>query len=146
LTSPVTIGALTLNSSNATLWTNSTLTTTHGIDLRSGTLSGVGGGIYAITGGGTTAVTMSGSGILNGVQINGALAVTGYGATARFNGLTVKDTAGTGPGVINVTGYGASLQSTATQTLDNATVHLGRTSGPGRISTDSGSTNRQLVS
>ncbi len=139
LSSPVTIGTLTLNNSNATLLNSSTLTTTGGVNLQAGTLSG---GTYAVTGGGTTAVALSSSyasGTLNFVTLNGSLDVTGYGAVAYFsNGLTVNNTAGASPGVINVTGSYSQLDSTGTQTLDNATVHLGGTSGYGYLSSQTG--------
>ena len=129
LSSPVTIGTLTLNDGGATLANSSTLTTTNGVTLQAGTIQG--GTI--VRSGGTTAVALSGSsavGTLNGVTLHGSLDVTGASAEALFNGLVVTDITGTKPGVINVTGSSAYLYSTATQTLNNATVHLGGTTGP----------------
>ena len=136
LTAPITIGTLTMNANGATLSNSSTLSTTGGVLLQAGTLSG---GTYAATGGGTTAIASS-SGTLNNVTLNGSLDLTGNYATAYFNGLTVKDVTGSSAGVINVTGTDAGLYSTATQTLDNATVHLGGTSGYGRIYAQTGTT------
>ena len=68
------------------------------------------------------------------------LGLTWYFAGDRISGLilTVKDATGTLPGVINVTGNSAQLYSTGTQTLDNATVHLGGASGPGYLGSNSG--------
>jgi len=137
LSAPVTIGTLTLNDTSATLQNSSTLTTTGGVVMQAGTLNG---GTYAVTGG-TSAMSLAGSGYsgtLNGVTLNGSLDITGNSAAVYFNGLTVNNTAGSGPGVINVTGSSASLYSTATQTLDGATVHLGGTSGPGYLYSASG--------
>jgi hypothetical protein len=52
----------------------------------------------------------------------------GYAIAYFTNGLSVKDSSGSNPGVIKVTGDGAYLYSQGTQTLDKATVHLGGTS------------------
>jgi hypothetical protein len=83
--------------------------------------------------------TDNSSGTLHGVTLHGNLDVTGTYASAAFvNGLSVKDSSGTNPGVINVTGFGAYLYSQGTQTLDNATVHLGGSAGPGYIYSESG--------
>jgi hypothetical protein len=83
--------------------------------------------------------TDSSYGTLDSVTLHGNLDITGTGSYAIFtNGLSVKDSSGTNPGVVNVTGFGAYLYSQGTQTLDKATVHLGGSSGPGYIYSESG--------
>jgi hypothetical protein len=131
LTSPVTIGTLTFDAFGATLANSSTLTTSGGVVLQTGTLSG--GTITNSTSGGA-AVSLSGSeafGTLNGVTLNGALDVTGGNANAFISGsLTVNTNSGGSPGVINITGQGASLTVQQTTTsLNNMTINMGSAAG-----------------
>ena len=139
LSSPVTIGTLTLNNSQATLANTSVLTTTGGVTFQAGKIQG--GTI--VRSGGTTALTVApvSNGTLDGVTLQGSLDVTGSTSTLYFtNGLVVKDASGTNPGVINVTGSSADLYALTTQTLDNATVHLGGATGVGYLYAGAAST------
>ena len=79
VSSPVTIGLLTLDATGATLSSSSTITATNGVTLDAGTISG---GTIAGTGGpnGTTAVSLSVSGAngtLDNVTLDGSLDVIG---------------------------------------------------------------------
>jgi hypothetical protein len=97
-----------------------------GLQMAGGTISG--GTVLGNAAANLFATDYSG-GTLDGVTLHGNLDLTGAGSVAYFaNGLEVRDVSGSNPGVINVTGAGAWLQSQGTQTLDNATLHLGGSS------------------
>ncbi len=126
LTSPVTLTALDLDASGATLSNSSTLTVTNGVTLQAGTIAG---GTIVGTGG-TAAVALSGTsaaGTLSGVTLDGSLDITGSSASALIsNGITLHGTGGTGSGTIDVTGEGAALEIAPTTTsLDNLTINMG---------------------
>jgi hypothetical protein len=135
LNSPVSIGTLTI--SQNTLNNSSTLTTSGGVTLGyAGTLLG---GTYVGSGGTAVSVAPGAYGTLDNVTLHGNLDLSASSAFAYFaNGLSVKDVGGSNPGVINVTGNGAWLQSQSTQTLDNATVHLGGAAGVSSIYSGAG--------
>jgi hypothetical protein len=135
LNSPVSIGTLTI--SQNTLNNSSMLTTSDGVTLGyAGTLRG---GTYVGSGGTAVSVVSGAYGTLDNVILHGNLDLTGSGSVAYFaNGLAVRDVSGSNPGVINVTGAGAWLQSQGTQTLDNATLHLGGSSSVAYLYSGSG--------
>jgi hypothetical protein len=131
LSTPVSIGTLTI--SQNTLNNSSTLTTSGGVVMNDygGTLLG---GTYVGSGGTAVSVAAYSLGTLDNVTLHGNLDLSATAATAYVvNGLAVKDSGGTNPGVINVTGNNAWLQTDGTQTLDGATVHLGGAAGVGSI-------------
>ncbi len=67
--------------------------------------------------------------VLQGVTYQGALDLSETQASLEVTGgITVTGTGGTGPGVINLTGSNANLTLQGSQTLDNATVRLARSS------------------
>src|SRR5262249_636617 len=67
--------------------------------------------------------------VLQGVTYQGPLDLSETSASlAVTGGLTVTGVGGSGPGLINLTGSSANLTLRGSQTLDNATIRLARSS------------------
>jgi len=67
------------------------------------------------------------------VTVDGPLDLSRAGSRVTVNspGITLTGTSGTGPGSVLLTGGNSYLRFSGTQTLDNATVSIGGTSGSG---------------
>jgi hypothetical protein len=128
----LTVGALKLSGGALTVYSggqlnlNGTLSQTGGtLTLDGGTISG--GTIDSTAG--TLAFTRSG-GTLSGVTFDGPLDLTGYDESTNLaSGTTVVGASGSGPGTINDTGYSSKLYVDNAQTVSNATINLGNTTG-----------------
>jgi hypothetical protein len=112
------------------------LTLNSGGDIVGGTIKDAGSGF--VWGGGT----------LDGVTYDGTLDMSAAGATLQIgpDGLIASGADGVGAGTINVTGADSSIRFVDSQTIDNATINLGGSSGYDEIyDYDSTSTNHTLT-
>src|SRR5216684_5561523 len=125
------VGSLTLADANATVALNNSLTLGSTLVLTAGTFDLNSGGTLVggtITGSGL----LSQGGTLSGVTNQGTLDLSASASRLTVtNGLTLRGTGGTGPGSLLLTGGNSYLLFSGTQTLDNAAVSIGGTSGTG---------------
>jgi hypothetical protein len=69
------------------------------------------------------------NGTLDAVTYQGAMNLATSGAIVRiYDGITLTGAAGTGVGTVNITGQSAQMYFYGTQTIDNATIHIGSVS------------------
>jgi hypothetical protein len=126
------VGSLTLADANATVALNNSLALGTTLDLTAGKFDLKSGGTIVggtITGSGL----LSQGGTLSGVTDDGTLDLSTNGSrlTVDAAGITLTGTSGTGPGSLLLTGGNSYLTFKGTQTLDNAAVSIGGTSGAG---------------
>jgi hypothetical protein len=122
--------SLTESSSSATVEDTGSLTLGGTFTLSAGTFILDGGTLS----GGTTKLAggtfVCDGGTLSGVTYDGVLDLSESGACVQLaNGTVVNNAAGAGAGMINDTGANSTLDFDNTQTLNNATINLGSTSG-----------------
>ena len=126
----VSAASVTVNSANATLLDQGTLTLTGALLVSSGIFDLVNGGTVS---GGTLQAT-GGSfawngGTLSGVTYDGTMNLSASSSYVYVtNGLTMAGVGGTGTGTIDLTGQSAQLYAEGTETLNNATVNIGSNS------------------
>ena len=122
---------MTVNSANATLADQGTLTLNGILTIAAGEFDLYSGGTVI----GGVLRTSGGSfawdgGTLSGVTYDGTLSLSSnYSSIYIATGLTADDLAGTGPGTIDLTGYNDTIYFEGNQTFNNATVNLGSNSG-----------------
>ena len=128
----VSVDSLVLSASKATFDIRGSLAlagTTGSLAVRAGrlTLENTGtieGGILAASGG----AIHFGGGTLDGVTYRGTLDLSAAAARVVVTGgLTLRNAAGTGPGLLKLTGAGSGLVVTGSTTLDNATIDMAST-------------------
>ena len=122
--------SLTVNSPNAILLDQGTLTLTGTLMVSSGIFDlanggSVSGGTLQATGG---SFTWNG-GTLSGVTYDGTMNLSSSSSSVIVaNGLTMFGVGGTGSGAINLTGQSSILYAEGTETLNNATLNIGNNS------------------
>ena len=122
--------SLTVNSPNAILLDQGTLTLTGTLMVSSGIFDLANGGSVS---GGTLQAT-GGSfawngGTLSGVTYDGTMNLSSSSSSVIVaNGLTMFGVGGTGSGAINLTGQSSILYAEGTETLNNATLNIGNNS------------------
>ena len=130
LYSSASVGGVTMNDPGALLYDAGLLAISGIFNLQSGTLAlaygTLQGGTLALNGGTLAAE----GGTLNGVAVQGTLAMSQADASLFVeNGLNMAGTGGSGEGTIAVNGSYATLDFLGTQILANAVVNLGASSG-----------------
>lgn len=120
------VGNLTLNAPGALFYDAGALTLGGTLSLQGGTLDlaygSLSGGTLAMAGG----ILQASGGALNGVAVQGALAMNQTDATLFVQGgLAMAGTGGVGAGTLAVTGTYATLDFEGTQSVSNAVVTLG---------------------
>jgi T5SS/PEP-CTERM-associated repeat protein len=125
-----TAASLTINSANATLIDEGTLTLTGGLTVAAGTFDlassgSVVGGTLQATGGSFA----WGGGTLSGVTYDGTMNLSAIDSELFItNGLTMLGAGGTGAGTIELTGQNAELIAEGSETLSDATLNIGNSS------------------
>ena len=132
-----TLDSLTLGAGGATLDVGALLTLagSRAVDVAAGTLALVDGADLVnakVTLAGGVA-TFSGTSTLSGDSFAGRLALDGASVVIE-NGLTLTGPGGTGAGTLDLLASGSSLATADTETLDNATILVGASSGYSYIS------------
>jgi hypothetical protein len=122
--------AVTLSASGAEFYDAGGITVGGTFALQAGTLAladgAVNGGTLAMEGG----LFLSTGGQLNGVAVQGVLALTAPDASLFVqDGLALSGAGGIGAGSLALTGAYAAIDFLGSQTLNNATVSLGATGG-----------------
>ena len=128
LYSAVSVGGVVMDAANALFYDAGSLTVAGTFSLQAGTFAlaygSLNGGTLALAGG----ILAAEGGSLNGVAVQGALALTGQNATLFVqDGLHMAGVGGGGAGSIQLTGSYAALNFLGSQMLANANVSLGAT-------------------
>ena len=128
LYSTASVGGVTLNDANALFYDSGLLAVGGVFALQAGTFAlaygTLQGGTLALPGG----TLLAEGGMLNGVAVQGTLAMTQVNASLFVEGgLAMQGAGGTGTGTLAITGSYATLDFLGTQMLANAVVNLGTT-------------------
>ena len=133
VSTPVAVGSVTFNAPGSLLWDSDALTLGGTFSLQAGTLAlaygSITGGTLALAGG----MFQASGGTLNGVAVQGPLALgTANASLFVQGGLSLSGAGGTGAGSLSVTGSNAALTFLGSQGLGNASVSLGCTAAAGQ--------------